>query len=236
MENRDKIIQLLKNPLVSGYEIEKMSNGRLYSANYQRYKKRVEKENKPMVIFDTMSVKVEKLLLELAEKNMKLFQNFKERKATYQKHRKILGQQNSYSRTDLDATFMLMKEAHMKNGQLKAGYNLQIATVADTIWLGRKLSVCFRRPRTDSLITYAMYYREQKKFKQNLFLLENWSYQELEDTCPAGRKMSFRNYSIRTDKYGFKRYLKCYEYENCSTCPLRNQCTKVIRIVRFKRT
>lgn len=59
---------------------------------------------------------------------MKLFQNFKERKATYQNHRKILGQRNSYSRTDLDATFMRMKEDHMKNGQLKASYNIQIAT------------------------------------------------------------------------------------------------------------
>lgn len=39
MENREKIIQMLENPLVSGYGIEKMPNGRLYSANYQRYKK-----------------------------------------------------------------------------------------------------------------------------------------------------------------------------------------------------
>ncbi len=28
MENREKIIQLLENPLISGYGIEKMSNGR----------------------------------------------------------------------------------------------------------------------------------------------------------------------------------------------------------------
>ncbi|WAL85609.1 hypothetical protein [Enterococcus faecalis] len=44
MENREKIIQLLKNPLVTGYGIEIMSNGRLYSANFQRYKNRVKKE------------------------------------------------------------------------------------------------------------------------------------------------------------------------------------------------
>ncbi|MFR7847619.1 MAG: hypothetical protein ACLU8S_08470 [Coprococcus phoceensis] len=34
---------------------------------------------------------------------------------------------NSYSKTDLEATFMRMKEDHMKNGQLKAAYNVQIA-------------------------------------------------------------------------------------------------------------
>ncbi len=34
---------------------------------------------------------------------------------------------NSYSKTDLEATFMRMKDDHMMNGQLKPAYNLQIA-------------------------------------------------------------------------------------------------------------
>ncbi len=34
---------------------------------------------------------------------------------------------NSYSKTDMEATFMRMKDDHMKNGQLKAAYNVQIA-------------------------------------------------------------------------------------------------------------
>lgn len=202
------------------------------------------------------------------KKTRKLVHDFKERKCAYQKHRQILGQRNSYSRTDPDATFMRMKDDHMKNGQLKAGYNLQIATnsqyilgydlfsnptdtrtlrpflttlkecffelpnyiVADAGYGGEEnyQAVLEDYERTP-LITYAMYYKEQKKkFKQNLFLPANWSYQELDDTfiCPNGRKMNFRNYSIRTDKYGFKRYLKRYECEDCSDCPVRSQCTK----------
>lgn len=39
-----------------------------------------------------------------------------------------LGARNSYSKTDTDATFMRMKEDHMKNGQLKPAYNTQIST------------------------------------------------------------------------------------------------------------
>ena len=40
----------------------------------------------------------------------------------------IMGKdRNSYSKTDLEATFMRMKEDHMLNGQLKAAYNVQIA-------------------------------------------------------------------------------------------------------------
>ena len=46
----------------------------------------------------------------------------------YEQQEKILGQRNSYSKTDPDATFMRMKEDHMRNGQLKPGYNVQIST------------------------------------------------------------------------------------------------------------
>jgi transposase len=40
---------------------------------------------------------------------------------------------NSYSKTDPDATFMHMKEDHMRNGQLKPGYNVQIAVNSEYI-------------------------------------------------------------------------------------------------------
>jgi hypothetical protein len=43
----------------------------------------------------------------------------------YEKQEQILEQRQSYSKTDTDATFMRMKEDHMKNGQLKPGYNVQ---------------------------------------------------------------------------------------------------------------
>lgn len=46
----------------------------------------------------------------------------------YQQQEAILGERNSYSKTDPDATFMRMKDDHMQNGQLKPGYNLQAST------------------------------------------------------------------------------------------------------------
>lgn len=40
----------------------------------------------------------------------------------------VMGKErNSYSKSDLEATFMRMKDDHMMNGQLKAAYNVQIA-------------------------------------------------------------------------------------------------------------
>ncbi|USQ68624.1 IS1182 family transposase [Companilactobacillus allii] len=46
----------------------------------------------------------------------------------YSEDMKIFGERNSFSKTDHDATFMRVKEDPMQNGQLKPGYNLQIAT------------------------------------------------------------------------------------------------------------
>ena len=46
----------------------------------------------------------------------------------YEKKLDTLGERNSYSKTDPDATFMRMKEDAMNNGQTKPGYNIQIAT------------------------------------------------------------------------------------------------------------
>jgi transposase len=46
----------------------------------------------------------------------------------YEQQEEILQERNSFSKTDKDATFMRMKEDHMKNGQLKPGYNIQTGT------------------------------------------------------------------------------------------------------------
>jgi len=46
----------------------------------------------------------------------------------YEAKLETLGDRNSYSKTDPDATFMRMKEDAMNNGQTKPGYNVQIST------------------------------------------------------------------------------------------------------------
>lgn len=46
----------------------------------------------------------------------------------YREQLETMGERNSYSKTDPDATFMRMKEDAMLNGQLKPGYNVQIST------------------------------------------------------------------------------------------------------------
>src|SRR5690606_30836256 len=46
----------------------------------------------------------------------------------YEEQLQTLGDRNSYSKTDPDASFMRLKDDHMQNGQLKLAYNAQIST------------------------------------------------------------------------------------------------------------
>lgn len=59
---------------------------------------------------------------------MKQVSEWVTRKEKYARDFNIFGTRNSYLKTDTHATFMRMKDDYMKNGQLKAGYNVQIAT------------------------------------------------------------------------------------------------------------
>ena len=74
------------------------------------------------------------------QRDYELLKDWKEKLESYRKHLEIMGDyRNSYSKTDHDATFMRMKEDHMKNGQLKPAYNIQLASASDFI-IGENIS------------------------------------------------------------------------------------------------
>ena len=56
-----------------------------------------------------------------------------ERQSKYDLYNSIFNGRNSFSKTDIDATFMHMKDDHMKNAQLKPGYNIQIGVEGEYI-------------------------------------------------------------------------------------------------------
>ena len=56
-----------------------------------------------------------------------------ERLVGYYRHLDVLGSRKSYAKTDTDATFMRLKEDHMRNGQLKPAYNVQIGVESEYI-------------------------------------------------------------------------------------------------------
>lgn len=83
---------------------------------------RIQESLKPAEVTDEKSKKKNLQKLKYAR------DNWPDKVKEYDERKRQLGQRNSLSKTDPDATFMRMKDDHMKNGQLKAGYNLQIST------------------------------------------------------------------------------------------------------------
>lgn len=86
-------------------------------------------------------------------------EKYADRRKKYNEHYLKLGDRNSYSKTDIDATFMRMKEDYMKNGQLKPAYNLQIGVESEYI----VSAAVFNNPTDSPTLIYFL-----EKLKQNL--------------------------------------------------------------------
>jgi len=69
-----------------------------------------------------------KKALRQKQKQVRQLEEMADKLSEYNSHLETLGERNSYSKTDKEATFMRMKEDAMNNGQTKPGYNLQTGT------------------------------------------------------------------------------------------------------------
>ena len=67
------------------------------------------------------------------QKLLEALYSYQGRQQGYDESKEIFGDRNSYSKTDNDATFMRMKDDHMRNGQLKPAYNVQLAVEAEYV-------------------------------------------------------------------------------------------------------
>ena len=166
-----------------------------------------------------------------------------ERLMGYKECFEIMGNdRNSYSKTDLEATFMWMKDDHMKNGQLKAAYNVQIAVENYFI-----VHTYVSNDRTDYNTLIPVLEKHQNAFgeileevtadsgycseKNLLYLKENKisSYIKLQDhekrktqvfenelyyICHDGREL----HHIRTETKKQDRYTQNFEVYGCADC------------------
>jgi transposase len=108
-------------------DIENAINSDNQDVNKEELPKKIDSEElreKLLVLNKKLKEPTKKQLKEL----QKLQDEHLPKLEKYEKDLKTLGERNSYSKTDEDATFMRMKEDHMKNGQLKPAYNTQIST------------------------------------------------------------------------------------------------------------
>ncbi len=67
------------------------------------------------------------------QRDIELLEGMLARKAKYSMYQETFRGRNSFSKTDPDATFMHMKDDHMRNAQLKPGYNVQLGVEGEYI-------------------------------------------------------------------------------------------------------
>ena len=67
------------------------------------------------------------------QRDIERLQELLSKRDKYATYQKTFKGRNSFSKTDPDATFMHMKEDHMRNAQLKPGYNIQLGVEGEYI-------------------------------------------------------------------------------------------------------
>lgn len=127
------------------------------------------------------------------------------RKEKYEKYQSTFSGRNSFSKTDPDATFMHLKEDHMRNAQLKPAYNLQLAVEGEYI-TGLDIS----SERSDQLTLIPLI----EKMEKNL----NRSY--IDVTADAGYE-SEENYTY-FERKNQTCYIKPQNYERSKTRKFKN--------------
>ena len=129
----------------------------------------------------------------------------------YEEQLAIMGEdRNSYSKTDHDATFMRMKEDHMRNGQLKPAYNVQIAVNSEYI---TGIDVFSNRTDVGTFIP----------FMHKLEIAHKQRYEEV--TADAGYE-SLDNY-LYLEANGQMSFIKPSNYESQKTKKYRSQIGRI---------
>jgi transposase len=140
------------------------------------------------------------------QRDVEQLQSYIEKHIKYEKYSQTFKGRNSFSKTDTDATFMHMKDDHMRNAQLKPGYNLQIGVEGEYI-TGLDIS----SERSDQLTLIPLLDKMENKL--------NSIYGDV--TADAGYE-SEENYTYFEGKENQECYIKPQNYERSKTRKFKN--------------
>lgn len=131
------------------------------------------------------------------QKSIETLESYISKLKMYNNHLFKMGTRNSYSKTDNDATFMRMKEDHMKKGQLKPAYNIQAGVDSSYItWIES-----FPNPRDTNTL---------KSFLNDFEINNNFRYKNI--VADTGYE-SEENYVYLKDNNQIS-YIKTLDYES----------------------
>ena len=163
------------------------------------------------------------------QKDLETLEEYQNRQTEYDAKKKEFKGRSSYSKTDHDATFMRMKEDHMKNGQLKPGYNLQLGVEGEFI-----VTAGLSSERSDTLTLLPLLEHLKEKMNQVPKRVVADSGYESEENYTGLEKMEIQayikptNYEVsKTQKYKTNRFkadnMPYSEETDSFTCPAGNQ-------------
>ena len=153
---------------------------------------------------------------------------------------------NSYSKTDPDATFMHMKEDHMRNGQLKPGYNVQIAVNSEYI---TGVAAFSNRTESGTLQPFLRQLEREHRQKYRTVVadagyesLNNYLYLEGNEQISfikpinyeAQKSKKFKAQIGRRENMQYKEQEDCYICAEGRTLHFRRESTQLDRQGRFK--
>ena len=174
------------------------------------------------------------------QKDWEKLDELRRRWAEYEEKLGVMGEgRNSYSKTDTDATFMRMKEDHMRNGQLKPAYNVQIAVNSEYI---TGIDVFSDRTDFGTLVPFLKTLQREHGKKYNsvtadagyerlgnyLFLESNG---QLSFIKPANyeyqKSTKYKKQLGRMENMTYDADEDCYICANGRRLPLRRECTEL---------
>ena len=175
-----------------------------------------------------------------AQKEWEKLDDLRRRWADYEEKLAIMGtRRNSYAKTDTDATFMRMKEDHMRNGQLKPGYNVQVAVNSEYI---TGIDVFSDRTDFGTLVPFLKTLQRQHGKKYDSVTadagyerLGNYLYLEANGQMsfikPANyeqrKSTKFRKQLGRMENMDYDADEDCYTCANGRKLSLRRECTEL---------
>ena len=143
------------------------------------------------------------------QKYIEELESYRARQENYEKCNKVFENRNSFSKTDNDATFMHMKDDHMRNSQLKPGYNVQIGVESEYI---TAIGIFQDRNDTTTLIPFLNNIEENFNIKYKNIIADS-GYESEE------------NY-LSLESKGQKYYIKPQTYEKWKKRSFKNDISK----------
>ncbi len=166
------------------------------------------------------------------------YKSYYEKLEEYNKDLFIIGpKRNSYAKTDHDATFMHMKEDHMRNAQLKPGYNVQIGVSDEYIMvIDAYQNGADQKTFKPVLEKYNLMYNSYPKYpvadagygsydnysyclENNMELFQKYGLWAKERDSKF-KKLIYRKENFKHDRHGNyicpnnKKFIKIYDYES----------------------